>query len=349
MARRPRADNVETVDDLKQQLRSALAERDEAQAQQAATADILRVISQSATDVAPVLTAVAKAALRFCGADDAVVTLRDGDHWLGAAHEGPMESVFGQRHPLVRETAPGRAMIDGQTVHLPDIQALDPVEFATARNMALKMGFRASLAAPMLREGVAVGAIVLRKPAPGPFTSRQIGLLEAFAAQAVIAIENVRLFTELRELLEHRRRPPRSCAPSRIAYGDAAVLDAVVKAAVRFCGATDAVVACAWRRFRVRGPEGPDRPGAPRASTAGPPPAARSSPAPPAICRTYRHSTGSIRRAHLLSTAFGFKSAAAAPCFARAWRSARSRSASLTRRPSRRASWSCWRISPPRR
>ena len=104
-----------------------------------------------------------------------------------------------QIQPLNRETSPGRAMVDGKTVHFPDIEALDEVEFAATRRMAAQMGFRAALAAPMLREGVAIGAIALRKPQPGAFAPRQVELLETFASQAVIAIENVRLFTEIQE------------------------------------------------------------------------------------------------------------------------------------------------------
>ncbi len=168
--------------------------------QQTATSEILRVISQSPTDVAPVLAAVAKAAVRFCGAEDAVIYLRDGESWGTVAHEGPMAAPpSGQRLPLNRQTAPGRAIIDGQTAHFPDVEALDPVEFAAAHRFAEQMGFRAALAAPMLREGLAIGAISLRKPGAGPFAARQIQLLEAFASQAVIAIENVRLFTEIQE------------------------------------------------------------------------------------------------------------------------------------------------------
>ena len=88
--------------------------------------------------------------------------------------------------------------------HLPDVEALDAAEFATARKLAAQHGFRASVAAPLMREGTAIGAVALRKVEPGPFTPQQIALLETFAAQAVIAIENVRLFTELRELLEQQ-------------------------------------------------------------------------------------------------------------------------------------------------
>src|SRR5262249_26313442 len=144
-----------------------------------------------------------KAAVRFCGAKDAVIFLRDEDCWFVAAHEGRMEAAVG-RHSMTRETSPARAMIDRRTVHFPDVEALDPVEFATARRMGAQMGFRAVIAAPMLRDGVALGAIALRKPDPGPFTPRQIEQLETFAAQAVIALENTRLFTELKESLEQQ-------------------------------------------------------------------------------------------------------------------------------------------------
>ncbi len=90
-------------------------------------------------------------------------------------------------------------MVDGRTVHFPDIEALDPIEYAATRRMGMQMGFRAALAAPMMREDTAIGAIALRKPQAGAFAPRQIALLETFAAQAVIAIENVRLFTEIQE------------------------------------------------------------------------------------------------------------------------------------------------------
>jgi signal transduction histidine kinase len=90
-------------------------------------------------------------------------------------------------------------MRDGLTIHVPDSAVLDPKEYADAVAMAREHKWRAAVAVPMLREGVAAGALMLRKTQPGAFTSRQIELLETFAAQAVIAIENVRLFTEIQE------------------------------------------------------------------------------------------------------------------------------------------------------
>jgi signal transduction histidine kinase len=179
--------------------------RDAAEAaleRQTATADILKVIASSPTDVQPVLDAVVKAALRFCGATDAIIVLREGEGAFFAAHEGPLVPAPGSSIPLNRETSPGRAILDGRTIHFPDIASLDPVEFAAAHRLAAAQGFRAAVAAPLLRGGTAIGSVALRKSAPGPYAPQQIELLETFAAQAVIAIENVRLFTELRNSLE---------------------------------------------------------------------------------------------------------------------------------------------------
>ena len=168
--------------------------------QQTATGEILEVISQSPTDVAPVLTAVAKAAVRFCGAEDAVIAIRYGDFWGAVAHEGPLPALPPDaRLPITPETAPGRAMSNRQTVHYPDIGSLDVVEYALERADAEHMSFNAVLCTPLLREDTAIGAIALRRREAGAFTARQIELLESFAAQAVIAIENVRLFTEIQE------------------------------------------------------------------------------------------------------------------------------------------------------
>jgi len=228
---------------LEQRVEDRTRELSESLEQQTATADILRVISQSPTDVTPVLEAVARAATRFCGAKDAVIVLRHDDEMESVAHEGPYSYLVGQRTAVDRTRITGRSIIDGQTFHVPDVEALDAVEFAAARRLARDSGFRAALAAPMLREGVPVGCIMLRKDQPGPFTPRQIELLETFAAQAVIAIENVRLFTELRESLEQQTASSEilqviSQSPTDVQP----VLHAVARAALRFCGASDAVI-----------------------------------------------------------------------------------------------------------
>ena len=217
----------------------------EALEQQTATAEILRVISQSPTDVQPVFEAVAKAAVRFCGANDAQIALRDGDTWFVAAHQGPIGSVLDTRRSLTRETGPGRAMVDATTVHLPDFEALDPVEFAEARRLGATLGFKAALSTPMLRDGVAIGAVSLRRSEVGAFTDRQIALVEAFASQAVIAIENTRLFAELnhrtadlQESLEYQTAISDVIQViSRSTFDLAPVLQALTESAIRLCEA----------------------------------------------------------------------------------------------------------------
>jgi signal transduction histidine kinase len=212
--------------------------------QQTAGAEILQVISQSPTDVQPVLTVISKAAVRFCGAEDATIALREDTEMVLAAHEGPIAtSQTGQHEALDRTTVRGQAIIDGVTVHVPDLLAPEVVEQSKSRSVGQSQNFRAVVAAPMLGDAGAIGCIALRKPQPGPFTPRQIELLETFAAQAVIAIQNVRMFTELRESLEQQTATADilhviSQSPTDVQP----VLDAVARAAVRFCGAADAVI-----------------------------------------------------------------------------------------------------------
>jgi len=187
----------ESYADLERKVEDRTAELRESLEQQTATAEVLRVISQSPTDVQPVLKAVSAAARRFCGADDATIVLREGAELLQVAHDGGLALADDARFPFDRSSTIGHATIDARTIHIPDVTSLDPSEYVLTQALSKEVGVRALLAAPMLREDGAIGCILLRKPEPGAFTPRQIELLETFAAQAVIAIENVRLFTEI--------------------------------------------------------------------------------------------------------------------------------------------------------
>ena len=232
-------------------LREAAAAKGEAEAleQQAGTSKILELISSSPTDIQPVLEALAESAARLCGSVDASIYRRDGDRLFLVAQVGPIpQGVIGEFFlPLGRGTVVGRSVLDGRTVHVLDLQAMGD-EFPEGREHARRLGLATVLAVPLMRAGVGIGSISLRRTEAQLFTPRQAALLETFANQAVIAIENVRLFNETKEALEQQTatseilrviaRSPTDVQP---------VFAAVLASAARLCDALDATM------FRVDG------------------------------------------------------------------------------------------------
>jgi two-component system, NtrC family, sensor kinase len=218
------------------ELTSALSEALE---QQTATAEILRVISSSPNDVQPVFATVLTSAARLCDASDATIFQVDGDELRIVAHEGPIPLTPVGAIPLIRGTATGRAVLDRRTIHVPDLQA-EVDEYPESSALARSHGSRTVLNVPLLRGAEAIGAVAIRRTEVRPFTDRQIELLQTFADQAVIAIENVRLFNETKEALEQQTATAEilrviSSSPTDLQP----VMEAVVENAARVCGATE--------------------------------------------------------------------------------------------------------------
>ena len=207
----------------------------EALEHQTATAEVLGIISRSPTDVQPVLDAIVESAARVCGIDDVVLRLREGNNMVPRAHFGPIPI---HRVEISIDEPQFRWMREHGTLHIPDVRAQN--DFPTWVRPA---AFAPILVVPLRQQGELIGTLNARRTEVRPFTPAQIKLLETFADQAVIAIENVRLFQELKESLEQQTATSEilgviASSPTDIQP----VLDTIAKNAARLCEATNAQV-----------------------------------------------------------------------------------------------------------
>ena len=244
VARKSRKGEGSRVGDLEKRLAEALKREAQALEQQTATSEILRVISSSPTDVQPVFNTVVQSGLRLLGGYSAtMMLLRDDDRldlvaYTSTSAEADASLVHAFPLPLRRIPTGERAVHERRVHAVEDIESA-PDATDVMRETGRARGWRSNLFVPMIREDVAVGLISITRREPGPFVADQIALLEIFAAQAVIAIENVRLFNETKEALDQQTATSEilrviSASPTDVSP----VFRAIVQSATRLCDAT---------------------------------------------------------------------------------------------------------------
>src|SRR5262249_28998956 len=230
---------------LLNELRQRTTDLTESLEQQTAISEILRVISNSPSDVQPVLASVAEHATRICEAQFANIVIVENDFLRVAMRFGEVGRPVGEPIPLDRSTITGRSIIDMQTVQIADLQQAGD-EFALGRQYATEIGYRTVLGVPLIREGRALGSIGILRTEVRPFEQKHIALLSTFADQAAIAIENVRLFEaeqqRTRELSESLEQQTATSEVLKIISSSAGelqpVFHAMLENATRICEAS---------------------------------------------------------------------------------------------------------------
>ena len=212
---------------------------------------MLKVISRSTFDLQSVLSALVRTAAQLCDADKGFIFKRDGQIYHLAANYGHSREFeqYAKEHPITpgRGTTTGRTALEGKTIHIPDVLT-DPEYVASEYQR--QGGYRTNLGVPLLREGITIGVFTLTRPMVKPFHQKQIELLETFADQAVIAIENARLFDEVRA----RTRETQEALEYQTAISDVLevisgspsdiqpVLDKIAETAQRLCQSEHAYI-----------------------------------------------------------------------------------------------------------